>query len=83
VTEEQTVTMPNDTERTDDQAFWGEAATKLGDATERETRRLADEEDGSSPDEPQPDQFPDDADETPAAPPEPVVTTPDDPRPAG
>lgn len=68
-----------DTERTDDAAFTGVAADRLRDATERQTREVASEEDGSAPDEPQPDAD-DDADDEPTAPaPEPIVTTSDDP----
>ena len=55
-----------DTERTDDAAFTDDATEKLGDATERETNEQAGEEDGSSPDEPQPETFPPADDETPA-----------------
>jgi hypothetical protein len=61
------MTDPDDTERTDD------AALGLG-ATAEQTEQTAAEEDGSSPDEPQPETFPADDE-----PPEPVVTTPDDP----
>ena len=54
-----------DTERTDDAAFSDDATEKLGDATERETNEQAGEEDGSSPDEPQPETFPPADDEAP------------------
>lgn len=55
--------MPEDTERTDDRAFEGEAAEHLGAATEQQTEETASEEDGSSPDEPQPESFPAEDDE--------------------
>jgi len=61
-----TETAAPDTERTDDAAFTDDATEKLGDATERETNEQAGEEDGSSPDEPQPETFPPADDETPA-----------------
>ena len=51
--------MTEETERTDDAAFTDEAASELGAATIEETARLADEEDGSSPEEPQPETYPD------------------------
>jgi len=50
----------DDTERTDDAAFTGDAAEPLNDATEHETNEQAGEEDGSTPD---------DADAEPAGPP--------------
>jgi len=59
-----------DTEPTGDAAFGGEATARLGDATEVQTNETADEEDGSAPDEPQPDTYSDDDDEEPAAPPQ-------------
>jgi len=71
-------TGTEETERTDDAAFTDEAARKLGDATERETNEQAGEEDGSSPDEPQPTTYPDPETEEPGQP-EPNVTTSDDP----
>jgi len=64
--EEEHVTDQAETERTDDAAFTDDATEKLGDATERETNEQAGEEDGSSPDEPQPETFPPADDETPA-----------------
>ena len=60
-----TETEAPDTERTDDAAFTDDATEKLGDATERETNEQAGEEDGSSPDEPQPETFPPADDEAP------------------
>ena len=54
-----------DTERTDDAAFTDDATEHLGDATEVETNETAAEEDGSSPDEPQPETFPPADDEAP------------------
>jgi hypothetical protein len=61
-----TETAAPDTERTDDAAFTDDATEHLGDATEVETNEQAGEEDGSSPDEPQPETFPPADDETPA-----------------
>jgi len=68
-----------ETERTDDAAFTDDATEKLGDATERETNEVAEEEDGSSPDEPQPETFPPDTDEDPAGPVDPTEPPPDAP----
>jgi len=47
-----------DHEPTGDAAFTDEATYKLGDATEEQTNQVADEEDGGTPDEPQPEQYP-------------------------
>ncbi len=67
-----------DTERTDDAAFTGDATTHLGDATEVETNELTEDEDGSSPDEPQPETFPAEDDEDPAPAPAPPPDDDDD-----
>jgi len=60
MTEEETVTEETapDYEPTGDGSFRGDAADQLGDATEGETEQTADEEDGSSPSEPQPESHP-------------------------
>jgi len=63
--EEEHVTDQAETERTDDAAFTADATEHLGDATEVETNEQAGEEDGSSPDEPQPETFPPADDEAP------------------
>ena len=75
--------MPEDTERTDDAAFTGDATTQLGDATEVQTNEVAEEEDGSSPNEPQPASYPPETDEDPAPAPEPDPAPPPPPPDAG
>ena len=59
----ETMTDAPDYEPTSDRNFTGEAADKLGDATEKETTEQAAEEEGQSPDEPQPATYPDGDDE--------------------